>query len=88
MDHATDKTAIRHNSKVYRKRVKRGRKENDQVKVREFQNITNKLIREAKQINYSKLGERLIFKLARKNFWNTFKRISNKSKYRNIPPIV
>ena len=37
------KTAIKRKARVYRKWVKRGRVENDHAKVREVQNITNKL---------------------------------------------
>ena len=43
------KTSIKRYTRVYIKWVKRGRVENDHAKVREVQNITNKLIREAKQ---------------------------------------
>ena len=43
------KTAIRRNARVYRKWVKRGRKEQEHDNVREVQNITNKLIKQAKK---------------------------------------
>ena len=48
------KTAIKRNSRVYQKWVKRGRNENDHGKVREVQKITSKLIKEAKQHYYKK----------------------------------
>ena len=53
------KTAIRRNSRVYRKWVKRGKHKNDFDQIRIVQNTTNKLIREAKQLYYEKSGEKL-----------------------------
>jgi hypothetical protein len=53
------KSAIRRNSRVYRKWVKRGRNPNDHNKVREVQNSTNKLIREAKRLYFVNLGDKL-----------------------------
>ena len=82
------KSAIRRNSRVYSKWVRRGRKPNDHDKVREVQNLTNKLIRDAKQSYYEKLGNRLSDpQIGHKNFWTAFKRITNKKKLTNIPPI-
>ena len=83
------KTAIKRNARVYRKWVRRGRNENDRFEVRTIQNNTNKLIREAKQTYYKKLGEKLSDpETGQKIFWNAFRRITNKSKHSNIPPIV
>ena len=48
------KSAIRSNSRVYRKWVKRGKKHDVHDKVREVQNSTNSLIRQAKQTYYVK----------------------------------
>ena len=53
------KTAIRRNSRVYRKWVNRGRNPPDQDKVREVRNSTNKLIKEAKLAYYTNLGNKL-----------------------------
>ena len=50
------KSAIRRNSRVYRKWVQRGRIPTDHDKVREIQNSTNKLIRKTKCSFYEKLG--------------------------------
>ena len=84
MDHA-----IKRSSRVYKKWVKRGRKENDHDNVREVQKATNKLIREAKQTYYNKLHEKLPSpQTGQKHFWNAFKRITNKSKQTNIPLIA
>ena len=83
------KTAIRRNSRVYRKWVRRGRQENDKDHVREVQNLTNKLIRRTKKLYYEKLGNKLSDPLiGQKSFWNAFKTISNKKKHTNIPPII
>jgi len=51
------KSAIRRNSRVYRKWFKRGRNHNDHENVRNVQNLTNKLIRKAKQVYYEDLGK-------------------------------
>ena len=53
------KTAIRRNSRVYKKWVKRGRSAFELGKVKEVQNITNKLIKSAKNSYYTKLGGKL-----------------------------
>ena len=61
------KTAIRRNSRVYWKWIKHGSNIDDYKQV---QNITNKLIKEAKQLHYKKLGDKLsdLPKLAKKYF--------------------
>ena len=83
------KTAIRRNARVYRKWVKRGRNEQEHDNVREVQNKTNKLIKQAKQAYYTKLGVELSDpKAGPKNFWTAFKNVVNKKKYANIPPII
>ena len=83
------KSAIRRNSRVYRKWVKRGEKLNDHDKVREVQNSTNSLIRQAKQTYYVKLSNILSNpQTGQKNFWSAFKRVTIKKKHTNIPPIV
>ena len=82
------KLAIRRNSRVYRKRVTRGRKPNDH-KVREVQNSTNKSICEAKRSYFDKLGGKLSDpQKGQKHFRTAFKRITNKKKLTNIPPII
>ena len=53
------KTAQRRNARVYSKWVKRGRNEQEHDNVREVQNKTNKLIKQAKQAYYTKLGDEL-----------------------------
>ena len=82
------KSAIRRNSRVYRKWVQRGRIPADHDKVREIQNSTNKLICKAKRSYYEKLGTKLSDpQIGHKSFWTAFKRITNKKKLTNIPPI-
>ena len=83
------KTAIRRNASVYRKWVKRGRNEQEHDNVREVQIKTNKLIKQAKQAYYTKLGDELSDpKTGPKNFWMASKNVVNKKKYTNIPPII
>ena len=53
------KSAIRCNSRVYRKWVQRGRISGERDNVREVQNSTNKLINAAKRTFYVNLGNKL-----------------------------
>ena len=82
-------TAIKRNSRVYRKWVNRGRNPCDHNKVREIQNATNKLIKEAKLAYYTNLGYKLSDpKTGQKHFWTACKKIINKKVNTNIPPII
>ena len=82
------KSAIRRNSRVYRKWVQCGRIPGERDNVREVQNSTNKLINAAKRTFYVNLGNKLPDpNTGQKHFWTAFKRISNKKKQTNIPPI-
>ena len=83
------KTAIKRNSRVYRKWVIRGRNPAEREHVRGVQNITNKLIKHAKQNYFQRLGDKLSNPATgQKPFWTSFKRIINKKKYTNIPPLI
>ena len=55
------------------------RNPDDHDKVREVQNSTNSLIREAKQTYYEKLGDKLSNpQTGQKIFWSAFKSVTNK----------
>ena len=83
------KTAIKRNSRVYRKWVRRGRNPNDHDNVRKVQNDTNKLIKEAKSSYYLNLGSKLSDpKIGQKEFWSSYRKIVNKKHNTNIPPII
>ena len=83
------KTAIKRNTRVYRKWVNRGRNPCDHDKVREIRNATNKLIKEAKLAYYTNLGSKLSDpNTGQKHFWTDFKRIINKKVNTNISPII
>ena len=83
------KSAIKRNSRVYSKWNKRGRKPEERARVIEIQNLTNKLIQQAKISYYKKLGNLLSDPTTgEKVFWSTFKKLSNKKKTTNIPPII
>ena len=83
------KSSIRRNSRVYRKWVNRGRNPTEHSTVREVQNSTSKLILEAKRAYFEKLGDELSNpQTGQKRFWTAFKRISNKKKITNIPPLI
>jgi hypothetical protein len=83
------KTAIKRNSRTYSKWNKRGRKPDERAKVIEVQNQTSKMITEAKNNYFKKLGNSLSdSSTGEKHFWNAFKKLSNKKKTTNIPPII
>ena len=78
------KTVIKHNSRVYRKWINRGKNSNDHVKVREVSNLLNKLIKEAKLAYYTNLGNKLSdHATGHKHFWIAYKKIGNKKKNTN-----
>ena len=83
------KTSIKRSTRVYRKWVKRGRNPDNYKNVRKVQNISSKLINQAKQLYYHNLGDKLSdLKIGQKSFWTAFKRIVNTKKQTNIPPII
>ena len=83
------KSAIKRNSRVYCKWNKRGRKPEERASVIEVQKQTDKLIKQAKNSYYEKLGNLLSDPTTgEKHFWTAFKRLSNKKKTTNIPPII
>ena len=83
------KTAIRRNSRVYRKWVNRGRNPNEQDRVRVIRNITNKIIKEAKLAYYTNLGNKLSTPdIGHRHFWTAYKKLAFKKADPNIPPIV
>ena len=83
------KSAIRRNYRVYRKWVLRGRIPNEKDHVRSIQNATNRLIKKAKIDYFNNLGSKLEdYNTGSKTFWTSFKRLVNKKKLSNIPPIL
>ena len=75
------KAAIKRNSRIYSKWNKRGRKPEERAQVVETQNQTTKLIKEAKNSYYEKLGNLLSDPSSgEKHFWNAFKKLANKKK--------
>ena len=83
------KTAIKRNTRTYSKWNKRGRRPEERAKVIEVQNETSKLITDAKNSYFKKLGNLLSdSSTGEKHFWNAFKKLSNKKKTTNIPPII
>ena len=69
--------------------VKRGRNPGNYKNAREVQNISSKLINQAKQIYCHNLRDKLSDpKIGQKSFWTAFKNIGNTQKQTNIPPII
>ena len=83
------KTAIKRNHRVYRKWKSNGRNPEGKGYVKEVQIITNNLIQKAKMKYNENLGEDLSDPLTGpKRFSKSFKRLTNKKKCVNIPPLV
>ena len=83
------KTAIKCNSRVYRKWINRGKNSNEHVKVRGVRKLTNKLIKEAKLAYYTNLGNKLSeHAIGHKHFWTAYKKIADKKINTNIPPLI
>ena len=69
--------------------MNRGKNPNGRDKVRQVRNSTNKLIKEAKVAYYTNLGNKLSDPLTgQKHFWTASKKITNKKRNTNIPPVI
>ena len=83
------KTAIKRNSRVYRKWVNRGKNLHGHDKIREVRNSTDTLIKEAKLAYYTNLGNKLSDPaIGHKHFWTAYETIGNKKRNTNIPPTI
>ena len=83
------KTAIKRNSRAYRKWIKRGRNPTEHQNVRDVQKSTNKFIKQAKQTYFTSLGKNLSDpNTGQKSFWTVYKRIINSKKQTNTPPLI
>ena len=82
-------TAIKGNSRIYRKWVNRGRNPLDQHKDREARNSANKFIKEAKLKYYANLGAKLPnTNIGQKHFWTAYNKLANKKSSTNIPLLL
>jgi hypothetical protein len=83
------KRAIKRNQRVYRKWNTRGRKPEGRENVKSIQNLTSHLIRVAKDSYIANLAKKLCdSRRGSKIFWTAFKRLINKKKNTNIPPLI
>ena len=83
------KTAIKRKHRVYRRYIRRGRKQEDWSLVRNLQFENSKKIAEAKNTFYSKLGNKLSDPhIGVKSYWSILKKLVDKKKFANIPPIL
>jgi len=80
--------AITKNIRVYKKWVNNGRKFEEFEKVKSIQRATDKIINKAKSDYVSRLSNTLCDPLSgSKPFWGAYKKLCNKKKSTNIPPI-
>ena len=85
---ASVKTAINRNKRVYRKWVRRGRDPDGKREVNKIQNDTHKIIKAAKKTYIDNLSKQLCDpNCGQKVFWSSYKKLLNKKKNTNIPPI-
>ena len=83
------KTAIKRKHRLYRRFIRRGRKQEDWNLVRNIQLENTRKIIEAKDKYYSKLGKKLSDpNIGLKYYWNILNKLIDKKKFTNIPPIL
>ena len=83
------KTAIKRKHRLYRKFIRRGRKQEDWNLVRNIQLENTRKIIEAKDKYHSKLGKKLSDpNIGVKYYWNILNKLIDKKKFANIPPIL
>ena len=83
------KSAMKRKHRVYSKYVKRGRKPDDWEYVCTVRNETSSRIAKAKDDYFSNLGKSLSDPTnGTKSYWTTLKKIINKKKFSNIPPLL
>ena len=83
------KSALRRNSRLYNKWVKNDRIHSSKDVVNRSQMDTNKLVEKAKARHTKDLCAKLLDRRnGQKVFWSAYKRLLNKKKMSNIPPIL
>ena len=83
------KTAIKRKHRLYRRFIRRGRKQEDWNLVRNIQLESTRKIIEAKDKYYLKLGKKLSDpNIGVKYYWNILNKLIDKKKFTNIPPIL
>ena len=83
------KKTVKRKHRVYRRYVKRGRKPEDWTRVKQVKNDATKMITDAKNKYYSRLGEKLCDpNVGIKTYWKALHKIINKKQVMNIPPIL
>merc|ERR1712183_1020785 len=82
------KNLIKKNRKIYSDWKKDGKKATCYEKVKAHQRLTKDAIEEAKSKYMENLGKKLCDpSCGHKTFWTAYKRLANKKKNTNIPPI-
>ena len=82
------KTALLKNKNIYTKWVKNGRRPNEYLQVKQSQSETNHLVNSAKSSYINNLGKKICDpSTGAKVFHTAYKRLANKKKITNIPPL-
>ena len=82
-------TAIRRKHRVYKKFLQRGRKQEDWIKAKDVRKETSKIILDAKEKYYLKLGRKLSDPSnGIKTYWTTLNKLMIKKSIAGIPPIL
>ena len=83
------KCAIIRNKRVYKKWIKDGKAANCFEHVKHVQKETESVIREAKKKHIDRISSKLCDpNSGQKEFWKAFRRVVNKKKTTNIPPLI
>jgi hypothetical protein len=82
------KKAILKNKRIYTNWIKKGRNPITHEHVKRVQRDTNQIITSAKDTYINNLGNKLCDpSTGHKSFWSAYKRLANKKKITNIPPL-
>ena len=83
------KGALRHKNRLYRKYISGGRKQVDEIKLKETSNFVTTLITDTKSTYFASLGKKLNDPLTGpKTYWSILKRLMNKVKITTIPSLL
>ena len=82
-------SVLRHKNRLYKKYISGGKKQEDEIKLRESTTLASNLIKETKSSYFANLGKRLNDPLTLpKTYWSILKRFVNKVKIPSVPPLL
>ena len=83
------KKVLRRKNRLFKKYVSGGRLPQDETILRQTTDEVSKLISDTKDVYFKKLGDKLNDpQIGQKTYWSVLKRLLNKAKIPNIPPLL